>query len=135
MARLETIKSLSEEHNKLLRYECGINSTSALLKAGATPTKRKVIAKAIGVKPSLVLEWLHQADLVQIKGIGRTYLGLLSAIDVRTLNDLKKQNPETLYRTLEEANGSEELVHRLPTLEMVGDWVEQANEISPATKE
>lgn len=135
MARLETIKSLSEEHNKLLRDECDIHSASALLKAGETPAKRQMIAEMIGVEPSLVLEWLHQADLAQIKGIGRTYLGLLSAIDVRTLDDLKQQNPETLYQTLEEANGNEELVHRLPTLEMVGDWVEQANEISPVTKE
>ena len=135
MTRLETIKSLSEEHNKLLRDECDINSASALLKAGATPTKRQMIAETIGVEPSLVLEWIHQADLAQIKGIGRTYLGLLSAIDVRTLDDLKQQNPEILYQILEETNGNEDLVHRLPTLEMLGDWVEQANEISPVTKE
>ena len=135
MTRLETIKSLSEEHNKLLRDECDINSASALLKAGATPTKRQMIAETIGVEPSLVLEWIHQADLAQIKGIGRTYLGLLSAIDVRTLDDLKQQNPEILYQILEETNGNEDLVHRLPTLEMLDDWVEQANEISPVTKE
>jgi len=134
VARLETIKSLSEEHNKLLRDECDINSASALLKAGATPADRQMIAEMVGVDPSLVLEWLHQADLAQIKGIGREYLGLLSSIGVRTLDELKQQNPEILHPTMEETNGNEELVHRLPTLEMVSDWVEQANEISPMIK-
>ena len=134
MARLETIKSLSEEHNKLLRDECDINSASALLKAGATPADRQMIAEMVGVAPSLVLEWLHQADMAQVKGIGREYLGLLSSIGVRNLDDLKQQNPETLHQTMEESNGNEELVHRLPTLEMVTDWVEQANEISPMIK-
>jgi predicted flap endonuclease-1-like 5' DNA nuclease len=135
VTRLETIRSLGDEHSRLLRNKCHINSISALLRAGATPRDRQVLAESIGVDPSLVLEWVRQADLAQIKGIGREYLGLLNAIGVETLDELGLQNPETLCQRMEETNGNEGLVNRLPTLEMVGDWVEQANEMSPVVKE
>ena len=135
MGKLEMIKGLSKEYRTILRNECDINSVSALLRAGTTPAGRDAIAETAGVETSLVLEWVHQGDLTRIKGIGREYVGLLNAVTVKTLADLRKQSPEELYATMDSVNGHHGLVHRLPTLEMIIDWIEQANEISPTVSE
>jgi len=135
VAKLEMIKGISSEHRTILRNECAINSVSALLKAGTTPAGRDAIAEMTGAETSLVLEWLHQADLTRIKGIGREYVGLLNAVSIKTLSDLKRQSAEDLYVTMDSVNGNHCLVHRLPTLEMVIDWIEQANELSPTISE
>ena len=135
MAKLEMIKGISAEHRAALRGECAINSVSALLRAGTTAAGRDAIAETVGVDSSLVLQWIHQADLTRIKGIGREYIGLLNAVTVTTLAGLKRQSPEELYAAMGMVNGNYGLVHRLPTLEMVIDWIEQANEISPIISE
>ena len=135
MAKLETIKCIGQEYLQLLRETCQINSVAGLLRAGDTPDGRCSIADAIGVEVDVVKQWVHQADLVRIKGVGREYVGLLDTIGVKTLNHLRQHTPETLYHKLEETNGHHHLVRRLPTPEMVTDWLEQANELSPTIPE
>lgn len=129
MTRLEDIKGLNATHAELIQRRCGISSTSALLKFGAKPAGRQALAHAVGVEVDVVLEWVNLAELIQIKGIGSGYLNLLEASGINTLSTLKKQNPETLHARLKRVNGQKQFVTRLPTLEMVVDWIEQANEL------
>jgi len=131
VTKLETIKCIGAEYFQLLHDTCDIHSVTALLRAGDTADGRNWIADSIGVEIEEVIRWIHQADLVRIKGIGREYVGLLDAIGVRTLNQLRQHTPESLYQKLDETNGHRHLVRRLPTPEMVTDWLEQANELSP----
>lgn len=135
MARLEMIKSINEIHRRLLKETCEINSVAALLKAGATVKGRELLATMIGVPHALVLEWIHQADLTRVKGIGKEYLALLNALEIKTLKQLKQQTAESLCEKMQEINRNHDLVRRLPTLEMISDWVEQANEIFPTVQE
>lgn len=135
MARLEMIKSIDEMHSGLLRETCEINSVAALLKAGATLEGRESLATMIGVPYAVVLDWMHQADLTRVKGIGKEYLALLNALGIKTLEQLKQQTAESLCEKIQEVNRNHHLVRRVPTLEMVSDWVEQANEIFPMVQE
>ena len=135
MARLEMIKSIGETHCRLLRETCQINSVAALLRAGATRDERGALAERLGVPSVVVLGWVNQADLTRVKGIGQEYLILLDAVGIGTLEHLKRQTAESLHGKMEELNGNDHIVRRLPTLEMVSDWVEQANEMCPTVQE
>lgn len=131
MAKLETIKCIGGEYYELLHETCEIHSVATFLKAGSTPDGRQAIADAIGVEVEMIVEWIHQADLIRIKGVGKEYAGLLNTIGINTLNQLRQHTPETLYEKIEETNNNQHLVRRLPTPEMVTDWLEQANELIP----
>jgi len=129
------IKGLSEEHRELLREMCVINSLAALLKAGATAEGRDTLAARLNVPRPVVLDWLHQADLLRVKGIGKEYLALLNALGIKTLRQLRQQTAENLCNEMKKINENHRLVRRLPTVEMVSDWVEQANELTPSLSE
>jgi len=132
VAKLETIKSLSKQHADLLRDNGRITSISVLLKVGARPAGRQRLAEAAGVDPDEVLVWVHLADLLRIKGIGQEYLSLLGVVGVHTVEQLKVSSPHDLYQALKEANSSSNMVSRLPTPEMIADWIEQASELPPS---
>ena len=135
MVKLETIQGVHQAHADLLREMCAINSVAALLKAGATPEGRESLAAALNVPPAVVLDWVHQADMSRVKGVGRGYLSLLNALGIRTLAQLRQQVAENLYARMCECNKNHRLVRRSPTLEMVSDWIEQAGELTPTVSE
>jgi len=132
VAKLETIKSLSKQHADLLRDNGRITSIAVLLKVGARPAGRQRLAEAAGVYPDEVLVWVHLADLLRIKGIGQEYLSLLGVVGVHSVEQLKVSNPQDLYQAFKEANSSSNMVSRLPTQEMIADWIEQASELPPS---
>jgi len=68
-------------------------------------------------------------DLYRVNGIGSEYSGLLEVAGVDTVPELAQRNAANLTETLAEANASRNLVRRLPTLEMVTDWIEQAKKL------
>lgn len=125
MPKLEIIEGIGPVYAAKLR-EAGIATTEALLKQGASRQGRKELAAKSGLSEAQILEWVNHADLFRIKGIGPEYADLLEAAGVDTVPELAQRNPENLYQKLLEVNAEKKLVRRLPTLEMVKDWVAQA---------
>ncbi|NPA07222.1 MAG: DUF4332 domain-containing protein [Chloroflexi bacterium] len=104
----------------------GILTAQDLLEKGGTPQGRKAIAERTQISPKLILEWVNHVDLFRIKGIGPEYADLLEAAGVDTVVDLARRNPENLYQRLQEVNQAKHLVRRMPSLEQVRAWIEQA---------
>ncbi len=125
MAKLDRIEGIGPTYAAKLA-EAGVNSTEALLEAGATPKGRQELAEKTGISPKLILEWVNLADLFRIKGIGEEYSDLLEEAGVDTVVELAQRNPENLYRALVEMNRAKKLVRRLPSQDQVADWVAQA---------
>lgn len=125
MAKLERIEGIGPTYAAKLA-DVGVNSTEALLQAGATPKGRQELAEKTGISPKLILEWVNLADLFRIKGIGEEYSDLLEEAGVDTVVELAQRNPENLYRALVETNRAKKLVRRLPSQDQVADWVAQA---------
>ena len=107
----------------------GIDTTDKLLSAGATPSGRKKIASATGISEQKILQWVNHADLFRIKGIGPEYADLLEVAGVNTVVQLARRNPENLHAKLEEVNSQKKLVRKLPTLNQVKEWIEQAKNL------
>jgi predicted flap endonuclease-1-like 5' DNA nuclease len=107
----------------------GIYTTSDLLEAGATPLGRQELAEKTGISDKLILEWVNMSDLFRIKGIGEEYADLLEESGVDTVAELAKRVPENLHAKLGEVNEQKRLVRRLPTLNEVKQWIEEAKKL------
>ena len=125
MAKLEVIEGIGPVYAGKLR-EAGIATTEALLKKGATRQGRKELAALTGLSEAQLLEWINHADLFRIKGVGPEYADLLEAAGIDTVPELAQRNPDNLYQKLLEVNAEKKLVRRVPTRNMVQNWVEQA---------
>lgn len=134
-ARLEDIEGIGEKFAKKLRG-AGVRSVHGLLVKGSEPKGRREIARAIGMKEGVVLEWVNRADLFRIKGIGEQYSDLLEKSGVDTVVELAQRSPQNLYETLLQVNSSSKkmLVRRLPTQAQVKDWIKQAKSAKRVVK-
>ena len=74
----------------------------------------------------MILKWVNRVDLYRIKGVGSEYSDLLEVAGVDTVPELAQRNAANLTETLAEANAARNLVRKLPTVDQVTDWVEQA---------
>lgn len=128
MASIEQISGIGPVYGERLR-SMGIQTTEALLRAGATPEGRQELAEKIGVSADTVLKWVNRADLMRIGGIGEQYSDLLEAAGVDTVPELARRNPENLHQKLAEINAEKRLVRRLPNQDMVANWIEQAKSL------
>jgi predicted flap endonuclease-1-like 5' DNA nuclease len=106
-----------------------VHTTDDLLERGATEKGREDLEKASGIGHALILKWVNRVDLYRINGIGSEYSDLLEVAGVDTVPELAQRNPANLTETLAEANAARNLVRRLPTVEMVTDWIEQAKKL------
>lgn len=104
----------------------GVKTTDALLERGATPKGREELETASGIGHALILKWVNRVDLYRIKGVGSEYSDLLEVAGVDTVPELAQRNAVNLTETLAEANAARNLVRKLPTVEQVTDWVDQA---------
>jgi len=107
----------------------GVRTTDDLLKRGATPKGREELETATGLSHALILKWVNRVDLYRIKGVGSEYSDLLEIAGVDSPPELAHRNAANLTETLAEANAARNLVRRLPTLEVVTDWIEQAKKL------
>lgn len=128
MTKIEDIEGIGAAYAKKL-IAAGIKTTDNLLEAAATPAGRKNLAEKTGISEKMILEWVNLADLFRIKGIGEEYSDLLEEAGVDSVVELAKRDPENLHAKMVEVNAKEKLVRRLPTLNEVKDWIEQAKKL------
>jgi predicted flap endonuclease-1-like 5' DNA nuclease len=128
MAKLEYIEGVGKVYAQKLSA-VGVTSTDALLKQGATPKGRSVLAAKSGISEKLILEWVNHVDLFRVKGVGEEYADLLEAAGVDTIPELAQRKPDHLVKKMAEVNAAKKLVRRLPVLSQVESWVEQAKKL------
>ena len=128
MAKLEYVEGIGPKYAKDLR-KVGVRSTGDLLKKGATPKGRDIIARDSGVSKTLILEWVNHVDLFRIKGVGEEYSDLLEEAGVDTVVELAQRNTANLYSAILETNARKKLVRQTPSQKMVNNWVSQAKKL------
>jgi len=107
----------------------GVKTTDDLLERGAKAKGREDLEAATGIGHTFILKWVNRVDLYRISGIGSEYSDLLEVAGVDTVPELAQRNAENLTETLAEANAARNLVRRVPTVEMVADWIDQAKKM------
>jgi hypothetical protein len=109
--------------------QAGIRTAEKLLEEAKSPKGRKALADLTGIDAGRLLDLANAADHMRIKGMGANYVGLLRAVGVMTVRELKYRNPENLARVMAEANDKRKLVRVLPSARLVVRWVEQAKKL------
>ncbi len=125
MANLKMIEGIGEVHFQKLA-EAGLTTTEDLLTRGATKKGREEIAAQSGISETLILTWVNHCDLYRLDDAGEEYIDLLEAAGVDSVPELAQRAPENLHKKLEEVNEVKKRVRRLPNLDQVSKWVEQA---------
>ena len=128
MATITDIQGVGAAFATKLR-KAGIRTTEALLAAGATKKGRQELAKATGLSPKLILEWVNHADLFRVKGIAGQYSDLLEEAGVDTVVELATRNPEALLAAMTKANDKKNLVNQMPGLSNVKAWIKGAKSL------
>lgn len=128
MVNIIYIEGIGPKYAAILS-DIGINTVEKLLKEGATPKGRKSIEEKSGIAHKLILQWVNFADLFRIKGVGEEYSELLEKAGVDTVVELATRNAENLYAKVVEVNEQKKLVRKLPTANMIKDWIEQAKKL------
>jgi predicted flap endonuclease-1-like 5' DNA nuclease len=127
---IETIEGIGTIRGRMLR-NAGIRTVDDLLRAGATRLKRQRLANEFGVSYTTISKWVHRADLLRIKGIGRQYSELLEAAGVNTVTNLSIRDSRALWQKLKAVNRRRRLVRRIPPLKTVETWVYKARNLKP----
>ncbi len=128
MAKLSIVEGIGDVYEGKLK-NAGIGSLEKYLEACQTKKGRKELAAKADISEKLILKWANHADLMRIKGIGGQYSELLEAAGVDTVPELSQRNAENLTVKMQEVNLEKKLVRQVPTLKMVKDWIQQAQDL------
>src|SRR5262245_28156887 len=82
----------------------GIRTAERLVDEAGSPKGRKVLADKTGIEVGHLLDLANAADHMRIKGMGAHYVGLLRAVGVMTVRELKYRNPANLAKAMAHAN-------------------------------
>jgi predicted flap endonuclease-1-like 5' DNA nuclease len=107
----------------------GIYDTEQLLEAARTPAGREALAGQVGVEPQTILELANRADLSRIWGVASVYSDLLEHAGVDTVLELATRNPGNLHAKLAKVNAQSRLTRRVPSRNLVENWIAQAREL------
>lgn len=131
MPSLSEIEEIGIGEIKRLAKE-GIRTTQTLLARGYNRRERKKLAEATGLSEKRIEEWVAKADILQVRGVGPEYAGLLNSVGIDTPGELKDRKPEALAAKMAETNRKKKVVRRLPTLKQITDWILDATAIRGA---
>ena len=122
-AHLTSIPGINEAVEAKLNA-AGINNVNDLLAEGATRQSREEMATRSGLSAAQLLNFVHCADLLRIKGIGGQTAALLNAAGVDTLAELGRSSASALHVKLQQVDNTEKA--KLPTEQQIAEWIEDA---------
>lgn len=126
--KLDIVKGIGDVYAQKL-MDAGINNTDELLEICKTPAGRKRVADETGISNDLILTWTNHIDLFRINGVREQFAELLEAAGVDTVPELARRNATNLHEKMVEVNEAEKLSGRIPSVNQLTDWIEQAKKL------
>jgi predicted flap endonuclease-1-like 5' DNA nuclease len=125
MTNIEEIEGIGPAFAEKLRA-AGISSVEELLSAGKTPAMRQALAEKTGLNGDSILTWVNHADLFRITGVASEFAELLEASGVDSVPELAQRVAANLHERVTEVNARRSLTRRVPSVEMLEDWIKEA---------
>ena len=107
-------------------HEVGVSTLEQLLEQGATSTARMHLADQTGLDDASVKQWVHQADLMRVKGVGPELAHLLCQVGVFTTPKLAYRSTDALHADLVECNQSLRAMRQLPGVAELHEFITSA---------
>lgn len=114
----------SSTSNKMI--EAGVRTIEQLLEVGASAAGRLRLADRTHIDDSEVQHWVHQADLLRIKGMQPDVAELLYMAGVSTTPKLAYRATDSLYAELVELNARHRIMKVLPSPRELHTFITQA---------
>jgi hypothetical protein len=109
----------------------GIASLDDLISKTRKKTERDELALRLLIPRELVIQWVERAQLVELKGLGIENLRLLEGMDIHSVSDLAKEEPQKLYGKIKQAFSG-----RVPPRKAkIRIWVREAGKSSEIGRE
>lgn len=128
MANVREIEGIGDNFAEKLEA-AGIKTEANLLEKGATEKGRAEIAEATGLSPVQLYKWVKMADMNRVNGIGSQTSEVLLACGVDSVKELAQRNAENLHAKMVEVNNEKNLSNRLPSVEQLAKYIEEANSL------
>lgn len=128
MARISEVSRIPDRYVSALK-RCGVRSTDSLLRVGASPTAREALSGETGIPVELLSDWVMMADLMRVNGLGESYCGMLNAVGIHSVAELREAGVEKLYREIDSAESSGKNLGRMPSRRRVRSWIAAARRI------
>jgi len=129
--KIEDIEGIGPVIGEKLR-NVGIINTDDFLETSKTPAQRKKLADDSGLTEKQILKFANMVDLLRIDGVGPEFAELLEASGVDTVPELAQRKADNLAKKMDEVNAEKKLCRRIPSVNEVTDWVEQAKKLPRA---
>lgn len=107
----------------------GIETTKDLFDILKNKRKFNAVIKKIKIKKYRLKKWIEFCDLLRIKGIGPKVARVLTLAGVKNSRILSRQEPEKLLKKIIRVNKKFEILGKIPDIDTVKDWIEQAKRI------
>lgn len=128
MARISDVSRIPDRYISALQ-RCGVRSTDSLLRLGATHADREVLSGEADIPLELLSDWVMMADLMRVNGLGESYCGMLNAVGIYCVADLRDAAVEKLYTEIDLAEASGKNLGRMPSRRRVRSWIAAARRI------
>ena len=106
-----------------------IFTTDDLLRRTGTPLERKKLAQQTGISRGKITQWARLCDLLRIQGVGLKMARLLTRVEVKTVRELRAEQPLALHKKALAANKKKEVTKTPPTAEQLFNWIEQSKKL------
>ncbi len=124
MEDLKKLQGISKAQIVRLR-KAGIRGLGTLLVKGSTVDGRVELAQQTRISSNRIMNWVHRADLMRLKGVDDDYARVLARSGVTSIVDLSTRNPRQLTDEVKVA-ASIEGVERVPRHASLKKWIEEA---------
>ena len=85
------------------------------------------------ISEKLLDKWAEHADLMRIGGVGPEYSEVLNEIGIDSVKEFAHRNPaNTLERIKKLDEEKPDVIRRIPTLEEITKWIEEAKTLPKA---
>lgn len=123
---IEQLPGLSQDEQSQLQ-NCGIKTTSGLVKQGKTTQDRLALASKLQIHLQYVNKWVALADLARIPSVGTQYCGLLLHAGIASVTQLAQVPTHRLHQQIMRLQVATMRRRDLcPAIEQVQQWSQQA---------
>jgi len=106
--------------------EAGVSTLEQLLERGSSSGTRMRLADETQLDDAIIKQWVHQADLMRVKGIGPELAHLLCQVGVFTTPKLAYRSTDALHADLIECNHNLRAMSRLPGITELHEFITSA---------
>jgi hypothetical protein len=121
--RLEDAYWIEPQYRRELP-KVGISSLDDLISKTRGKDERDELALRLLIPKEVLVQWVEEARLVQLKGLGVENLRLLERVGIESTFALAREDPESLYQKLEQVTQKK----GSPRKAMIRIWVRGARE-------